>query len=103
MSDYRISFVYQDSKDDWWFAIDERCGEESLAKPWFDGLTYVGPCATVEDAKNCEEFFQNTGYAAEELGPGGLLAPPPRKLRVSPRKAKEDFDEMCREIRRLIA
>ena len=84
MSDYRMSFIYQDSNEDWWFAVAEEGDEASDRKSWFDGLIYAGPCLTREDAENCADLFQNTGYVAEELAPRGLLAPPPGRLRLSP-------------------
>jgi hypothetical protein len=90
MSDYRISFIYQDSHDDWWFAVAREGSEASGIAPWFDNLIYAGPCLTREDAENCADLFQNTGYGAEELGPGGLLAPPPGRLQFSPLALKPE-------------
>jgi len=98
MSDYRISFIYQDSNDDWWFAVAEEGDEASDRKSWFDpsreswfdDLIYAGPCLTREDAENCADLFQNTGYGAEELGPRGLLAPPPERLQFSPLALKPE-------------
>jgi len=84
MSDYRISFVYQDSNDDWWFAVAREGDEASETKSWFDNLIYAGPCLTQQDAEDCADLFQNTGYGPSELGPGGLLAPPPERLQFSP-------------------
>ena len=83
MSDYRMSFIYQDSNDDWWFAVAPEGSESSDSSPWFDTLIYAGPCLTREEAENCADHFQNTGYSAEEIGPGGLLAPPPANGIVS--------------------
>jgi hypothetical protein len=83
MSDYRISFIYQDSNDDWWFAVAREGDEASDRKSWFDNLIYAGPCLTREDAENCANLFQNTGYVAEEISPGGLLAPPPERLQFN--------------------
>ena len=83
MSDYRISFIYQDSNDDWWFAVAREGDEASDRKSWFDNLIYAGPCLTREDAENCADLFRNTGYGAEELVPRGLLAPPPERLQFN--------------------
>ena len=80
MSYYRISFIYQDSNEDWWFAVGGEGDEASDRKSWFDNLIYAGPCPTREDAENCADLFQNTGYGPEEIGPGGRLAPPPKRL-----------------------
>ena len=59
MSDYRISFIYQDSNEDWWFAVAREGDEASDRKSWFDNLIYAGPCPTREDAENCADLFQN--------------------------------------------